>query len=78
MVRKVSKMTKKNVKSCPFCGGEPTVGHYDGEQISCPKCHVGIKIKLLGCQYALHDGNDFEGYEAVYQAMQIWNTRSNS
>lgn len=67
-----------SLKSCPFCGGAAVKGNYNGDQISCPSCHVGIRIKLDGCQYALHKGDDYDGYEAVYQAIQLWNRRSRS
>lgn len=71
-------MTEKIIlpKSCPFCGGKPTVGAWYGQQISCPTCHVGISLKLEGDQHILHRGDDYEGYEAIYQALKIWNNRA--
>jgi len=64
------------IKPCPFCGSEAVKGIYNGDQVSCPNCHVGIQIKLIGCQYALHENkSEYDGYEAVYQAIKIWNRR---
>ncbi len=71
-------MSKIELKPCPFCGGEAKEGFYEGNQVSCPNCHVGISVKLIGCQYALHtkeSRDDYDGYETVFQAIQIWNRR---
>jgi Lar family restriction alleviation protein len=64
------------VKSCPFCGGRPTLfeDNYDKYAIMCENCNMYFGIEL-------EDGVELEnGWKSIInsleEAVEMWNRRA--
>ena len=58
----------KELKKCPFCGGEVML---DREDIFCDNCHVSMKI-----HDRLYNGEAENYAEAREQTIEAWNRRA--
>ena len=78
-------MEHKELKPCPFCGGEAEV-HYQpicidmGVCVRCTKCSARSKFNPMDCKYTYYHGekNVFISKErATNDVIELWNRRVN-